>query len=84
MAKAAGKLAEQFAISRSQAYRYVRKAVTTGKEVPVPGQKIPFTIKLSQDLIQKIRQYASSTGKSLSDIVSQALEAFLHGIHGRG
>ena len=84
MAKAAAALAERFGISRSQAYRYVRKAEATGKAVPVPDPKIPFTIKLSQDLIQKLRRYAGSTGKSLSEIVTQALEAFLHGIHGRG
>ena len=84
MAKAAAALAERFSISRSQAYRYVCKAQSTGKEVPVPDPKIPFTIKLSRDLIQKLRKYASSTGKSLSEIVTQALEAFLHGIHGRG
>jgi transposase-like protein len=84
MAKAAAALAERFGISRSQAYRYVRKAQAAGKEVPVPDPKIPFTIKLSQDLIQKLRRYAGSTGKSLSEIVAQALEAFLHGIHGRG
>jgi transposase-like protein len=84
MAKAAAALAARFGISRSQAYRYVRKAEATGKEVPVPDPKVPFTIKLSQDLIQKLRRYAGSTGKSLSEIVTQALEAFLHGIHGRG
>jgi hypothetical protein len=84
MAKAAAALAERFGISRSQAYRYVRKADATGEAVCIPDQKIPFTIKLSQDLIQRLRRYAGSTGKSLSEIVTQALEAFLHGIHGRG
>jgi uncharacterized protein (DUF4415 family) len=84
MAMAAAALAERFSISRSQAYRYVRKAQSIGKEVPVPDPKIPFTIKLSLDLVQKLRQYANSTGKSLSEIVMQALETFLHGTHGRG
>ncbi len=84
MAKAAAALAERFSISRSQAYRYVRKAQSMGKLVPIPDPKIPFTIKLSLDLIQRLRQYASSAGKSLSEIVTQALEAFLHGIQGRG
>lgn len=84
MAMTTAALAERFRISRSQAYRYVRKAQSMGKEVPVPDPKIPFTIKLSLDLVQKLRRYANSTGKSLSQIVTQALEAFLHGIHGRG
>lgn len=84
MAMAAAALAERFTISRSQAYRYVRKAQNMGKEVLVPDPKIPFTIKLSLDLVQRLRRYASSTGRSLSEIVTQALEAFLHGIQGRG
>jgi hypothetical protein len=84
MARAAAVLVEREGISRSQAYRYVRKAEAMGKEVPVPAPKIPFTIKLSLDLIQSLRQYASSTGMTLSEIVTQALEAFLHGIRGRG
>jgi hypothetical protein len=79
LAIVAGALAERFSISRSQAYRYVRKAQGMGKEVPVPEPKIPFTIKLSLDLVQKLRRYANSTGKSLSEIVTQALETFLHG-----
>ena len=84
MAKAAAALAERFDISRSQAYRYVRKAEAMGEEIAVPDPKIAFTIKLSQDLIQRVRRYAGSTGMSLSQIVTQALDAFLHGIHGRG
>lgn len=84
MAKTALVLAERLGISRSQAYRYVRKAGAMGQEVPVPEPKVPFTIKLSQDLIQRLRQYAGSSGKTLSEIVAQALETFLQGIRGRG
>jgi hypothetical protein len=83
-AKAAVMLADRFGISRSQAYRYLRKAGATSAEVPIPEPKVPFTIKLSQDLIQTLRQYASSTGTALSEVVTQALEAFFRGIHGRG
>lgn len=83
-AKAVAMLSKRYGISRSQSYRYLQKAASTGKELPVPEQKIPFTIKLSRDLVQRLRQYAGSTGKSLSEIVTQALEAFLHGFQGRG
>ena len=51
----------------------------TGRLWNTPGSKVrPKGAKF------KLRKYASSTGKSLSEIVTQALEAFLHGIHGRG
>ena len=78
VAKAAKALVSEYGISRSQAYRYVRHARLLGKQVPVPEIKIAFTVKLSKGLIQKVRQKATSTGKSISEIVTQALEAFLH------
>jgi hypothetical protein len=83
-AKAAAEMAVRFSISRSQAYRYVRKAGAMSEKMVVPGHKIPFTIKLSQDLIQALREYTVSTGKTLSEVVTQALESFLRGIQGRG
>jgi predicted DNA-binding transcriptional regulator YafY len=84
VAKSAAALASQYGISRRQAYRYVHEAKAIGKEVQVPEQKIAFTVKLSQSLIQAIRQSAKSTGQSLSEIVTQALEAFLSKGRGRG
>jgi hypothetical protein len=83
-AKAAAEMSVRFGISRSQAYRYVRKAFGMSEKMVVPDHKIPFTIKLSQDLIQALREYTISTGKTLSEVVSQALENFLRGIQGRG
>jgi hypothetical protein len=82
--KAAEEVSVRFGISRSQAYRYVRKAGGMSEKMVVPGHKIPFTIKLSQDLIQTLRDYTVSTGKTLSEVVTQALESFLRGIQGRG
>ena len=49
-AKAAAEVAVRFGVSRSQAHRYVRKAGAMTEKMVVPGHKIPFTIKLSQDL----------------------------------
>lgn len=83
-AKAAAEVAVRFGISRSQAYRYVRKAGAMSEKMVVPDHKIPFTIKLSQDLIQALREHTASTGRTLSEVVTQALESFLRGIHGRG
>ena len=77
-------LSDRFEISYRQAYRYLQAAGQAGKKVPIPRPKIAFTVKLSQSLIQRVRDYAQSTGPSLSEIVTQALEAFLRKRRGRG
>ena len=84
VAQAAAALASQYGISKRQAYRYVQEARLTGKEVPIPEKKIAFTVKLSRSLIQALRQCAKSTGQSLSEIVTEALETFLYKGRGRG
>ena len=78
LAEAARELGARYGISQRQAYRYLQVAQSSGQKVPVPQRKIAFTVKLSQSLIRKLREYAKSTGQSLSEIVSQALEGFLH------
>jgi len=83
-AEAATALAVQYSISKRQAYRYVKKAGVVGKRVPIPDQKVAFTVKLSQSLTQKLRQYSQSKGQTLSEIVTQALEAFLYKGRQRG
>ena len=83
-AKAATALADQYGISKRQAYRYVQEAEAIGKEIPVPDMKVAFTVKLSRNLIQALRRHARSTGQRLSDIVAQALKAFLQNGRGRG
>lgn len=70
-------LADQYQMSKRQAYRYVREAEDTGQLIPIPDQKIAFTVKLSQDLIQTIRQHSQVKGQTISETVTQALEAFL-------
>ena len=77
VSKAAKAMAEQFGISKRQAYRYLGQARETGAELPIPDQKIAFTVKLSQSIIQSLREYAKKSGKSLSEIVTQSLEALL-------
>ena len=75
--EAAAALARQYAISKRQAYRYLYEAQARDKPVPVPDQKIAFTVKLSEGLVQELRRHAARTGKSLGELVAQALEAFL-------
>ena len=83
-AEAAQTLSQRFEISCRQAYRYLQVAEQGGRKVPIPRPKIAFTVKLSQSLIQRLRQYAQSRGQSLSEIVTQALDPFLPKRQGRG
>jgi hypothetical protein len=74
----------QYGISKRQAYRYIQEAKMIKKDVPIPDTKIAFTVKLSQNLIQTLRQHAKDTGKTLSEIVTRSLEAFLQNGQRRG
>jgi len=65
-------------ISKRQAYRYVKDAEAAGRRVPVPDRKIPFTVKLSENLSGELRQYARFKGQTLSEVVTEALRAFLY------
>jgi hypothetical protein len=64
-------------ISPRQAYRYLQRAQLLAKPVPVGDLKIAFTVKLSRELVQRLRTFANRTGLSLSEIVSRALHAAL-------
>ena len=83
-ARAARALADQYKISERQAYRYVKEAQITGRPIPIPDSKIAFTVKLSRNLIQTLRQYARARGQSISEVVTQALETFLYKGRRRG
>jgi predicted DNA-binding transcriptional regulator YafY len=75
--EAVSELAQTFSISHRQAYRYLERAQQLKAPVPVGDPKIAFTVKLSRNLVEKRRAYASSTGLTLSDIVSRAVLKFL-------
>jgi predicted DNA-binding transcriptional regulator YafY len=81
--KAANTMTERYGISKRQAYRYTRQANEIGEPIPIPDPKIAFTVKLSQNLIQRLREHSRSSGRSLSDIVTQSLEVFLQNGRGR-
>jgi len=70
-------LVEQYGVSKRQAYRYIREAQKIKRELPIPEHKEVFTVKLPVSLVFRIRRFAKSTGDSISDIVTQALELFL-------
>ena len=82
--EAAEYLARGWSISKRQAYRYLQQAQQLRQPVPVGDAKVSFTIKLSRRLVERLRTYAASTGLTLSEIVSRALQAVLHRGGGRG
>jgi len=76
--EAASELAQTCSISQRQAYRYLRQAQQLRRPVPVGNSKLAFTVKLSRTLVDRLRVYASLTGLTLSEIVSQALQRLLN------
>lgn len=82
--EAAERLARDWSISKRQAYRYLRQAQRLKQPVPVGDAKVSFTVKLSRHLVEMLRTYAASTGVTLSEVVSRALQAVLHRGGGRG
>lgn len=76
-AEAATLLAEQYGLSKRQAYRYLHEAQAHRRPLPVPEPKVVFTVKLPKSLVHELRQFASSSETTLSEVVSQALKTFL-------
>jgi hypothetical protein len=68
---------EQFGVSRRQAYRYIQDAQRRRHAMPVPEEKVVFTVKLPKSLVALVRRFSNSSGDSLSNVVTQALRAFL-------
>ena len=70
-------LEAEFKLSARQAYRYLQQAQRTTKPLAVPEPKAVFTVKLPTSLIQRVRQIARRRRQPISDLVNQALEAWL-------
>src|SRR4051812_1944776 len=62
VAEATMTLSSDFAISRRQAYRYVRQARTLEAPLPVTEPAIPVTVKLPGDVARRLRAHAASSG----------------------
>lgn len=76
-------LIRRYGVSGRQAYRYLQEAEKAKGTLPVPEQKVVFTVKLPVSLAGRFRQQARSTGESLSALVTRALEDYLkRGGHG--
>lgn len=72
-------LAHQFSLSFRQAYRYIREAQRMERPMLVPGPTVPMTIKISKDVVIKLRQYAQTSNLTQGEIVARAVLAFLLG-----
>lgn len=83
VADAARVLARRHRLSERQARRYVERARDGGR-LEVPGAKLVFSVKLPASLARRARRAARSTGRSISDLVSQALVEFLDRHHSGG
>jgi hypothetical protein len=75
-AEAARVLAGRFGCSLRQARRYVDAAAVSGR-VPVPEATVVFTVKVPAGLAAAVREHARGSGRTISAVVTQALEEFL-------
>lgn len=82
--EAAERLARDWSVTKRQAYRYLQRAQQLKEPLPVEDAKVSFTVKLSRRLVERLRRDATSTGLTLSEIVSRAVQAVLPRGGGRG
>lgn len=76
-AEAADVLSRDLAISLRQAYRYVEAAQRMKRPLAVVEPSAPITFKIPSDVIRQLRAYCSTSGLTLSEVVTRALKAFL-------
>ena len=79
-AEAARVLAGRLGCSERQARRYVGQAAAAGP-VPVPEPGTVFTVRVPARLAAAVREHARASGRTISAVVTQALEEFLAGGH---
>ncbi len=69
-------LAQRFGLSDRQARRYVNRARHTGT-VEVPETTVVFSVRLPEGLLGRLRRHAHRTGRTLSSVVTEAIEDLL-------
>jgi predicted DNA-binding transcriptional regulator YafY len=79
-ADAARQLADEFALSVRQAYRYLEQAAALSAPAPVVEPMVAITFKLPVSVVRALRAYARRSGLTLGQIITQALAAFLGAI----
>ena len=73
--EAARVLADRFGVSVRQARRYVDDAAHG--PIEIPDRAVPFTVKLPQGLVGRVRAYAAEHRLAISAVVAAALVEFL-------
>jgi hypothetical protein len=82
MAKAAMTLARAYGLSRRQAYRYLELA-RGGPPVRVEST-VTITLKMPERLARGVRAHARKQGVPMSEVVRQAVHAFLAAVRRDG
>jgi hypothetical protein len=84
LSEAVRRLAREFDLSERQAYRYLQEASQLNRPVEVPEATVPVTLKLPPRTVERLRNYARSSGLTIGAIVTTALNAFLRTLKRHG
>ena len=76
MAEAAMALSRAFGLSRRQAYRYLELA-RAGLPAPPAENSVAITLKMPESLARGVRDHACKRGVTTSEVIRQAVAAFL-------
>jgi hypothetical protein len=76
MAEAAVALSRTFGLSRRQAYRYLELA-RAGAPPLAAENSVTITLKMPESLARGLRAHATARGVTTSEVVRQAVAAFL-------
>lgn len=77
-------LSRKFNLSERQAYRYLEEASELDRPVEITEATVPITLKLPPSTVERLREYARSSGLTIGSIVTVALNAFLRALKKRG
>ena len=70
-------LSRAFGLSRRQAYRYLELARAGGPAPPPIENAVTVTLKMPASLARSLRDHARKRGVTTSEVVRQAVAAFL-------
>jgi hypothetical protein len=76
IAEAAMALSRTFGLSRRQAYRYLELA-RAGAPLAAAENSVTITLKMPESLARGLRAHATARGVTTSEVVRQAVAAFL-------
>lgn len=83
IAEAAVALSRTFGLSRRQAYRYLELA-RAGAPPSAAENSVTITLKMPESLARGLRAHATARGVTTSEVVRQAVAAFLVAKHRHG